>query len=74
MTSRFLKLTHYIINTQHIKYIKVAPTKLEIHIGTDYDGFIIVGTGGFNGFPVLFNIEENTVDYDIVKKWIDKVE
>lgn len=74
--SRFLRLTHCMINVSNIRYIlldkpKVYNIKLTTH---NFNGYFIMGTGSINADTLEVTVceKENPEDYKTVTEWIDK--
>ena len=77
--SKFLKLTHFIINTNHIHSIVKKPNKYLIQFMTNkLDGSTWhlwgSGFGSISSYNVEMEICEtlHSSDYKIVTDWIDK--
>ena len=75
MTTRFLKLSKIIINTNHIRHIEVNPKKITLNIGHSVGGFTMFGSGGLGTNYIDIDIEKTDEkgDYEIAKEWIDKL-
>ena len=75
MTSRFLKLSKMVINTNHIRHIEVNPKKITFNIGHNVDGLLMFGSGGLSTNYIDIDIEKKDEkgDYEIAKEWIDKL-
>jgi hypothetical protein len=68
---KFLRLTSLIINPSMINTIEIFPKKYVIHMtAAPIDGAIVVASGGLRSSQI--DIHENTVDYDILSKWMDQ--
>ncbi len=79
--SRFLKLSTRIINTSRISSIYLdkesVPKKIYIHmVQDDLSGFFMMGSGWMTTQDYKFKICEknDSQDFIIVSKWIDKIE
>ena len=76
--SKFIKLTNFIININHIHSILIKPNKYYIHLTSNkFDGFKW-DVGGFGiGTITSHNSEievcetKHSSDYKIVSDWID---
>lgn len=76
---RFLKLTHCLINANHIQSIIIEPNKYLIQIMSNKihgSGWILAGSGGGNISSHNSELKvcktEHPNDYKIVSDWIDK--
>lgn len=73
-TTNFLRLTKVVINTAHIRKIKIKPDKYWIYTTVDnFDGFFIFGSGGLGKENDIYEVckKENTADYEKVALFID---
>jgi len=74
--SRFLKLTHCMINVSNIRFILLDKPKVyKIKLTTHYfNGYFIMGTGWINADNLEVTVceKENPEDYKTVTEWIDK--
>lgn len=72
--SRFIKLTHTIINTTYIQHIAIKEDKFILNFMSDkIDGSFLLGTGSLlsgNAELVLCK-HKNYTDYKIISDWID---
>ncbi len=69
---RFLKLKDIVINTSHIKYIKIQPNTYVINLGHyNYGGFFM-GTGPINCNPNNITVcnTQDPEEYNIVNQWL----
>jgi len=80
--SKFIKLTHFVLNTNDVHKIVMQPNKYLIHVvGKKIDGFHW-GFGGGYGFGIISSytseIEvcetKHSNDYKIVSDWISKIQ
>ena len=78
--SKFLRLSHNLINTRHITMINMYQGTYHINIGKSVEnsiqGFIIYGTGFFSrdNTNIIIKEKEHPEDYKIVTDWINKNE
>jgi hypothetical protein len=73
--SRFLKLSTQLVNLSYIKRIEHSEKKIVIKLQEyNYKGFMLFGFGHFetDNYQITLCVEKNSVDYNIVKKWIDQ--
>jgi len=71
--TRFLKLTHIIINTAKIVTIDVLPTKYTIRMSDQtIDGWLLFTSGSVESKNTKIEVCENKdpIDYQVVKEWI----
>jgi hypothetical protein len=74
MSSRFLRITHCLINVNQIRRIDINPGVYKIHlIPTELSGFTLVGSGTFQSSAETYTATEkdNTIDYKIITDWIN---
>jgi hypothetical protein len=73
MSSRFLRITHCLINVNQIRRIDINPGVYKIHlIPTELSGFTLVGSGSFQSSAETYTVieKDNTIDYKIITEWI----
>ena len=73
MSSRFLRLTHFLLNVNQIRRIDINPGVYKIHlIPTELSGFMLVGSGTFQSSAETYTVTEkdNTIDYKLIDEWI----
>ena len=73
MSSRFLRLTHFLLNVNQIRRIDINPGVYKIHlIPTELSGFTLVGSGTFQSSAESYTATEkdNTIDYKLIDEWI----
>ena len=73
MSSRFLRITHCLINVNQIRRIDINPGVYKIHlIPTELSGFTLVGSGTFQSSSENYTATEkdNTIDYKLIDEWI----
>jgi len=74
--SRFLKLSHTIINVSHIKEITIRETKYTIYLQSNkHSGFSIAGSGFISNDNDHYTICKNNdpEDYNKIDQWIKKM-
>lgn len=74
--SRFLKLSHTIINVSHIKEITIRESKYTIYLQSNrHSGFSIAGSGFISNDNDYYTIckNKNPEDYIKVDKWIKNI-
>jgi hypothetical protein len=79
MASKFLKLTYYAINPQHISMVRhivhaTKPAKYRIFFNTpSVSGIIFCGSGGFGTSVKEIEIcsSGERDNYEKIKKWLD---
>ena len=77
MSSRFLKLTNFLINVNQIRRIDINPGVYKIHlIPSEFSGFTLVGSGTFQSSTETFTSTEkdHSTDYKIISDWINNNE
>lgn len=75
--SSFLKLTSSIINTKYITKITISESEYFINMfRDDMSGFLFGGSGFVSSTSHSITVcqKKNLNDYNIVKKWIDKLD
>ena len=73
MSSRFLRLTKFLINVNQIRRIDINPGVYKIHlIPTELSGFTLVGSGTFQSSAETYTVieKDNTIDYKLIDEWI----
>jgi hypothetical protein len=73
MSSRFLRITHCLINVNQIRRIDINPGVYKIHlIPTELSGFTLVGSGTFQSSAETYTVieKDNTIDYKLIDEWI----
>jgi len=70
--SRFLKLSHTIINISHIKEITIKENKYTIYLESNVTGFLLAGSGSIGKTYDYYSIckNKNPEDYAKVDQWI----
>lgn len=71
--TRFLRLTHLIVNTTKIVTIDISPTKYTMYMSNQtMDGWFFVFSGTVESIHNKIEICKNkhSTDYQIVKEWI----
>jgi hypothetical protein len=74
MSSRFLRLTHFLLNVNQIRRIDINPGAYKIHlIPTELSGFTLVGSGTFQSSAETYTATEkdHISDYKIITDWIN---
>jgi len=74
MSSRFLRLTHFLLNVNQIRRIDISPGVYKIHlIPTEFSGFTLVGSGTFQSSAETYTATEkdNIIDYKLISDWIE---
>jgi hypothetical protein len=77
MSSRFLRLTHFLLNVNQIRRIDINPGVYKIHlIPTELSGFTLVGSGTFQSSAETYTATEkdHISDYKIITDWINNNE
>ena len=77
MSSRFLRITHCLINVNQIRRIDINPGVYKIHlIPTELSGFTLVGSGTFQSSAETYTVieKDNTIDYKLISDWINNNE
>ena len=77
MSSRFLRLTSFLINVNQIRRIDINPGVYKIHlIPTELSGFTLVGSGTFQSSAETYTVIEkvNIIDYKLISDWINNNE
>ena len=73
MSSRFLRLTHFLLNVNQIRRIDINPGVYRIHlIPTELSGFTLVGSGTFQSSAETYTVieKDNIIDYKLIDEWI----
>ena len=73
MSSRFLRLTNFLVNVNQIRRIEIHPGAYKIHlIHDDLKGVTFMGTGYFTSQTESYTATEkdNINDYKLVSEWI----
>ena len=71
--SRFIRLTHFLINVNQIRKIDINPNEYKIHlIPSELSGFMLLGSGTFQSAAERYTIsqKDHETDYKIVSDWI----
>ena len=77
MSSRFLRLTSFLLNVNQIRRIEISPGAYKIQlIPNEIKGLTIMGTGYFTSETESYTATEkdNTIDYKIIDEWIKNIE
>ena len=77
MSSRFLRITHCLINVNQIRRIDINPGVYKIHlIPTELSGFTLVGSGTFQSSAETYTVieKDNRIDYKLIDEWINNNE
>ena len=77
MSSRFLRLTKFLINVNQIRRIDINPGVYKIHlIPSEFSGFTLVGSGTFQSSTETYTTTEkdHSTDYKIISDWINNNE
>lgn len=77
MSSRFLRLTNFLININQIRRIDMSPGAYKIHLIQDeLKGVTFMGTGYFTSQTETYTVSEkdHINDYKIVTEWIQNNE
>ena len=77
MSSRFLRITHCLINVNQIRRIDINPGVYKIHlIPTELSGFTLVGSGTFQSSAETYTVieKDNIIDYKLISDWINNNE
>jgi hypothetical protein len=70
----FIKLSSVVINSRFIQKIIIKPNKYVIHVkNLEKSATIIAGSGGYNQWAEEWPIFKDTVDYDVVTKYIERL-
>ena len=75
MSSKFIKLTHMILNTNYINKILIYQDLYYIYLKRqDLKGFLFVGSGACESKDEEIKIcaKNHSTDYKIISDWIDK--
>jgi hypothetical protein len=73
MSSRFLRLTNFLVNVNQIRRIEIHPGAYKIQlIPSELSGFTLVGSGFFQSSVESYTVSEkdHINDYKIVTEWI----
>ena len=71
--SRFIRLTHFLINVNQIRKIDINPHEYKIHlIPSELSGFMLLGSGTFQSAAERYTVseKENETDYKMISEWI----
>jgi hypothetical protein len=74
MSSRFLRLTSFLLNVNQIRRIDINPGVYKIHlIPNEIKGLTIMGTGYFTSETESYTATEkdNIIDYKLISDWIE---
>ena len=74
MSSRFLRITNFLINVNQIRRIDINPGAYKIHlIPSELSGFTLVGTGSFQSSAETYTATEkdNIIDYKLISDWLE---
>lgn len=74
MSSRFLRLTSFLLNVNQIRRIDINPGVYKIHlIPSEFSGFSLVGSGTFQSSAETYTATEkdNIIDYKLISDWIE---
>ena len=74
MSSRFLRLTCFLINVNQIRRIDINPGVYKIHlIPSEISGFTVVGSGTFQSSTETYTTTEkdNIIDYKLISDWLE---
>jgi len=77
MSSRFLRLTSFLINVNQIRRIDINPGAYKMHlIPSEFSGFTLVGSGSFQSSAETYTATEkdHSTDYKIISDWINNNE
>ena len=77
MSSRFLRLTNFLINVNLIRRIDILPGEYKIHmIPSQLTGFALLGSGSFNTSAEIYTAieKDHILDYKIITDWIKNEE
>ena len=77
MSSRFLRLTNFLINVNQIRRIEIHPGAYKIQLIQDeLKGVTFMGTGYFTSQTESYTVSEkdNINDYKLVSEWIQNNE
>ncbi len=77
MSSRFLRITHCLINVNQIRRIDINPGVYKIHlVPTELSGFTLVGSGTFQSSAETYTVieKDNIIDYKLIDEWIKNIE
>ena len=77
MSSRFLRITHCLINVNQIRRIDINPGAYKIHLmPNDVKGLTLMGTGFFTSQSESYIATEkdHSTDYKIISDWINNNE
>ena len=77
MSSRFLRLTNFLVNVNQIRRIEIHPGAYKIHlIPSQLGGITLVGSGFFQSSAETYTVSEkdNINDYKLVSEWIQNNE
>lgn len=73
--SNFLRLSNVAINISKISMININKDAFIIHMGeVSHGGFMLLGTGGFDSSPVLYEVSKakSHCDYIKISEFLDK--
>lgn len=74
MSSRFLRLTNFLVNVNQIRRIDILTGAYKLHlIPSELSGFTLVGSGSFQSSAEIFTVSEkdHILDYKIITDWIN---
>jgi len=74
MSSRFLRLTNFLLNVNQIRRIDINPGAYKIHLTpSEFSGFTLVGSGSFQSSAETFSATEkdNIIDYKLISEWLE---
>ena len=77
MSSRFLRLTNFLVNVNQIRRIEIHPGSYKIHlIPSELSGFTLVGSGSFQSSAETYTVieKDNIIDYKLIDEWINNNE
>ncbi len=74
MSSRFLRLTNFLINVNQIRRIDINPDTYKVHlIPNKITGFTLMGSGTFQSETETYTVskKDHTIDYEKITDWIE---
>lgn len=77
MSSRFLRLTNFLVNVNQIRRIEIHPGAYKIQLmPNEIKGLTLMGTGYFTSETESYTATEkdNIIDYKLIDEWIKNIE
>ena len=76
MSSRFLRLTNFLVNVNQIRRIEIHPGAYKIQLmPNEIKGLTLMGTGYFTSETESYTATEkdNIIDYKLIDEWIKNI-